>query len=341
MRTRNVILAAALCACLLVAILLRRPRSAAPQPHAPTPPTQSPSQRAPGQPRAPGTNISAFSQNFIREVPNALERLTQLQRLGHVPDGADDKDWWVARRTTWWGKRLDPKEFWKGRTVWLDASALAAAHSHGRYLPPPPYEDPNLAWRSDKDEWTLPSSENWDMHFLYSDRESAFWDMFTKTRPKPPEYITAAQQNEADTVLGSRYHFEHHLDEGYPIRTTASDLDQEDRRMRARAQAAGFPTEALTDEALRWAYILEKRAEYEKDYVRGHLAGTMFSSNYLARLYVEPKFITEPLSDEQLKVANAWKITYLQRLRREKADESYINAYLKAWNLSPAEVFGQ
>jgi hypothetical protein len=34
-----------------------------------------------------------------------------------------------------------------------------------------------------------------------------------------------------------------------------------------------------------------------------------------------------------------WKIAYLQRLRKEKTDESYINAYLKAWNLSPAEAF--
>jgi hypothetical protein len=41
-----------------------------------------------------------------------------------------------------------------------------------------------------------------------------------------------------------------------------------------------------------------------------------------------------------MRAANAWKIAYLQRLRREKTDESYINAYLQAWNLSATEVFG-
>jgi hypothetical protein len=65
-------------------------------------------------------------------------------------------------------------------------------------------------------------------------------------------------------------------------------------------------------------------------------------TNLLFRMVsVDLTYITGPLANEQVKAANAWKIAYLQRLRREKVDLSYIVAYLKAWNLSSAEVFPQ
>lgn len=118
-------------------------------------------------------------------------------------------------------------------------------------------------------------------------------------------------------------------------------LEAIDGGVRARARAKGFPAEAFTDDALQWKYVLDKRAEYEQYYVLTGRENTLYSSNYLARLWVDPKLITEPLTDEQRETANAWKIAYLQRLRRENTDESYINAYLTAWNLSAAEVFGQ
>ncbi len=61
--------------------------------------------------------------------------------------------------------------------------------------------------------------------------------------------------------------------------------------------------------------------------------------NFMNNLVVEPKFITDPLTADQIEAACAWKIAYLQRLRSEKVDQSYINAYLKAWKLSPEQVF--
>jgi len=51
-------------------------------------------------------------------------------------------------------------------------------------------------------------------------------------------------------------------------------------------------------------------------------------------------YVTQPLADEQLRAANAWKIAYLQRLRKESTNEPYVNAYFQAWNLSAAQVFG-
>jgi len=66
-----------------------------------------------------------------------------------------------------------------------------------------------------------------------------------------------------------------------------------------------------------------------------------FLDRFMQKLAVDSKYITEPLTSDQLKEANAWKVAYLQRLRREKTDESYINAYLEAWNLTEEEVFSE
>jgi len=85
---------------------------------------------------------------------------------------------------------------------------------------------------------------------------------------------------------------------------------------------------------------LDKHAEYQYQYVGTHRENTIYASNYLARLWVDPKLITQPLTDEQLKAAAAWKIAYVQRLRKENSDTSYISAYLQVWNLSAADVFG-
>ena len=73
---------------------------------------------------------------------------------------------------------------------------------------------------------------------------------------------------------------------------------------------------------------------------RGQLAYGVVVSNFFRGVYVDHKYITEPLSNEDIQAANAWKVAYLRRLRYEKTDESYINAYLKAWGLSSNEVFG-
>ena len=48
-----------------------------------------------------------------------------------------------------------------------------------------------------------------------------------------------------------------------------------------------------------------------------------------------------PLTGAETNSMNAWKCRYLRRLRAEKTDESYIDAYLKAWNLDARDVFGR
>lgn len=67
---------------------------------------------------------------------------------------------------------------------------------------------------------------------------------------------------------------------------------------------------------------------------------TLAVQRFFRRLAIDPKYILDPSTDEQLRDAKAWKIEYLRRLRTEKIDESYIDAYLAAWGLSRLEVFG-
>jgi len=87
--------------------------------------------------------------------------------------------------------------------------------------------------------------------------------------------------------------------------------------------------------------VYRRREEYAAHIAPLSNANQMVFTNWIGQLFVDQKYIIEPLSPGYLNAANAWKVSYLQRLRREQMDESYINAYLKSWNLSAAEVFSQ
>jgi hypothetical protein len=266
-------------------------------------------------------------------------RWGQLQRLGQVPEGAAypiDADWRIAASTTWWGKPLDPKAFWKGRVIWDDSSAEAAAHRHGREFPPIPVHVPNLvkdfplSSRSHKDIVPGPFSMGIDsgpvIPFHSTDAENAYWNWFWRTKPKPPATLEREQLEVAERSLPER---------------TGSDAVG-----KRRAEEVGVPAEAMTDEALFWAYVMKQRQEYAKEPARAadlQSRAPNFAERSAARFLegsaVDKKFITGPLTDDQIKAANSWKIAYLQRLRQQKVDESYIGAYLEAWNLSPADAF--
>lgn len=279
---------------------------------------------------------ASLSSNILAAKPDAQNRLARLEQLGRVPENADVWDWSLAQKTSWWGKRIDPAQFWSGRPVWLDRANVLAAHQHGRFYPPIPYEDTRFKTRSNKDEPTMASPDSPDVTLYLTDEESAFWDLFSKTHPKPPESITEWQRRLAEDILGTRHNFEMHVNPGSVNQTDIREMEQ---AARDRVLRLGYPPEAFSDESLRWAYVISKRTLYEQQFVQAHTEGTSAASNFLARLCVDSKLITKPLTEDQLKASNAWKIRYLQRLRNEGNDESYIAAYLQDWNLSPDGVF--
>jgi hypothetical protein len=245
------------------------------------------------------------------------------------------RDYYLVQWTSWWGKRLDPKEFWKGRVLWCDRSAVAAACSHGRLLPPIPYDDPLFRAISDQDyKPASAGAENYGGAGRSSSREAAFWDYFKRTHPMPPEQIELDQRSiaqEANTLDWRNQ----------GLQSGSRRWDELAQRSRGQMIAQGCPPEALSDEALRWAYIMNQREEYQAALAMPAPTMTLRTNLLFRMVSVDLTYITGPLANEQVKAANAWKIAYLQRLRREKVDLSYIVAYLKAWNLSSAEVFPQ
>ncbi len=272
-----------------------------------------------------------------------IGRWWELQRLGEVPEGASFatregmRDWRIAAYTTWWGKKLDPRQFWKQRTIWNDDSAQSAALRRGRAYPPipthltnavPPFSISASRYKDVVAPVTGPDSGPY-IPYHFSDAENAYWDWFAKTHPRPPAHLERGQFDLARRVLEGRKL-------GGLSAQERADLEAHER---SDLQQMGFPPEALSEDALFWAYVVNKRQEYERMLNSGWSVGSGPIRNLLERLGVDSAFITRPLTSNQQHAAKAWKSAYLQRLRRERADESYINAYLKAWNLSPTEDF--
>jgi hypothetical protein len=108
---------------------------------------------------------------------------------------------------------------------------------------------------------------------------------------------------------------------------------------RKEAVGLGLPGEAYTPEAFYWDYVLGTRREYQNWLQQGEKPGDLGPQYTASRSSLPSNLVTEPLTEEQMREANAWKIAYLQRLRRENTDESYISAYMAYWKLSEANVF--
>jgi len=102
-----------------------------------------------------------------------------------------------------------------------------------------------------------------------------------------------------------------------------------------------FPFESINPDAFQWDYVMRKRMKYD-ELVESGKVGKQSEIDWLFKsVYVDHALITEPLTQEQIDAANAWKVKYLNRLRAEQWDESYINAYLQAWDLTEEYVFGE
>lgn len=171
---------------------------------------------------------------------------------------------------------------------------------------------------------------------MLSSKESAYWDKFSKTHPKPPNTIARQQQSSSENLLELRHDYEQR---GNPRGTTPEELAQIEATYKRRAVELGYPQEAFEYEALFWSYVQATQQEYRELLDTGQTTNSIRVKKLLAHLAVDANYITDPLTDAQVKAANAWKVSYLQRLRREQVDESYINAYLKSWNLSSEAVF--
>jgi len=270
-----------------------------------------------------------------------LPRFWVIQFHGRVPVDVVDatrSDWFLAERTSWWGKRLDPEKFWKGRPVWYDSNAEFVARRRGRGYPPipPGITDPKILRLSDKDRtsdgFSLSGSQP---SYVASEREGVFWNTFYYTHPHPPSKIEYEQKELAQWFLGAQWDLKYGAN---IVKLTSQEVEKMFISSVRELCKGSFPKEAFGKDTLFWCYVFCKRNEYQEQ-----LAQLGSPEEAFARLrsagYVDKKYITEPLSADDIRAANAWKFLYLRRLRQEKTDESYINAYIQAWNLSSNEVW--
>ena len=269
------------------------------------------------------------------------ERIELFEKLGFLPFPSDYRDYACVEQTSWWGKRLDPVEFWKDRVVWYDGSAESAAKRKGRAYPPIPYDDPSVSDRNDDDiknkaffrDGTQPN-------YVYSERESIFWSIYRMKNLCPPKDIENWLGGLAESWIYNKYNFENYDPNPSKGRVTPKMYKESMESKLDKTNIHSFPPEAVSPEAFHWDYVMRKRAEYDKYIDLKLMDNERIKESFFNKVYVDRELITEPLTEAQIDAANAWKVAYLNRLRNEKWDESYINAYLEAWNLTEEYVFG-
>jgi hypothetical protein len=246
---------------------------------------------------------------------------TVMEWKGEVPPNGTYNDWQLAQSTTWWGQPLDPKKFWKDRVLWCDGKAVADAQRHGRLYPPMPYEDSSLSPYPDDEGIHEPGViDGANIAFASSSKEAGFWDKFGKTHPRPPAELEQKQIDVESEIIESQRD---------PI--PAARKSDYQNVLKKGAMEMGYPPEEFETEALFWAGLIhlhkgiDELAEAGQKPVSDSISLTLTNRRPSA---------------EQIKRANAWKIAYLQRLRRENTDQQYIQAYLKAWNIHASELEG-
>lgn len=336
MKRSLIVLTIILCIGTICCVLLRVPGSTCESPakHAP----QKLATRVPQQ-TVPSKEGSSMPMLAERRQMSRWERIRLLERMGAVPDDGDAIEYALAESTSWWGKRLDPKTFWRDRVIWYDRTAEFEARRRGRGYPPIPSDDSSVAGRSDNDKRPQGVSvEGPTIRFVYSEKESAFWDKFIKTHPHPPEDLDKWIGDRAAAWLDKKGILLTDPIYAKRMQWTPEDLRRDLDSDVENAKVFGYPKEAVSPGAYYWTHVMAKRAEYQELVSDG--ASTLRLDAFFDRVYVDRKLITGTSSAEDIRAANAWKVAYLRRLRQEKTDESYINAYLHAWRLSSNEVFG-
>lgn len=275
--------------------------------------------------------VATRPQKKVKEPdlpPPVLARWRELEELGHLPPCPNVRDLRLAVLTSWWGQTLDPTNFWKGRPIWQDDVSVRVAGMFGRTFPPLPPGDYHLpvyherkrtdAERlTDSMSMTIPPGES-------TSEERAFWEVWRRTHPNPPEKIEEVQFKTAGDLLAFQ---------------GAEDVDLRARIIRRRVEA-GIPPEAFTEEALKWALVEGVRRQQLKDEQEGHTKPGVLSGMLVGRMPVDAQYALRDLTAQERKAADTWKFPYLRRLRAENTDEMYIQAYLKAWDLNEKDVFG-
>ena len=228
----------------------------------------------------------------------------------------------------------DPTAFWSNRVVWLDREVMKAATDHGRAYPPIPYVDPEAMAIAPTPLHSCVESLDISVQRLKgTNRERWFLDRFSRTHPHPPDYLDALFISESTSSGEILYAAKMNGDPGWKQKTPFG-LGTSRRDY----PKMGIPLEMLDAESLAACYHLIK-GEKPWNATAFKLSQQLATGTIPAlEEFFERGFAEASEVESELKTAYAWRAKYLRRLRREGTDESYIEAYMKAWNLSEDDL---
>lgn len=239
---------------------------------------------------------------------------------------------------TWWGKPMNPAEFWKGKTVWLDTQCLTALRQRGRTSPPPAFDDVFLSL-SNYCVWVADGSPKALTNIC--DAEYNWWNRWVGLLPRTPADIAWWHAHQAEEYMSRN-----------PPQGGAAEEDRPSRLKRATEELTkwldgsaedalreGWPIEALDDQALYWAYVRAKRIAYAEECaiakrIDDEERKLAFLGRFRERLSVDFDVVGRPVTEAEDKLADEWKRRYIKRLVREETDRTYIESYCKTWGLN-------
>ncbi len=237
----------------------------------------------------------------------------------------------VSTRLEW---NDDPAVFWSNRVVWLDREVMKAAADHGRAYPPMPYVDPEAMAIAPTPLRHYVESLDIDVPRLKgNNRERWFWDKFSRTHPHPPDYLDALFVSESMSSGDSLLIAKNNGDPRWKSKTPGGLGSR-----RRSYPKMGIPIEMLDAESLAACCHLIKG---DKSWnASAFKLSQQLSAGTIPAVeeFLERGFEDASEVENELKTAYAWRVKYLRRLRREGTDESYIEAYKKAWNISEDDL---
>lgn len=249
----------------------------------------------------------------------------------------------AAQRQPWYGKPFDAASFWEGYPIWLDEETKSLAKRRGRYYPPIPpkyaygngIKQKQLIADTSSSEYSVPKT-------YYTQEEESFWEAFTSKHPRPPDVINRWLHKWSEKRHRCMHiYLPRRLPDGREIEPMTFIKEPQSTISHAQddAKRFGLPIEAATDAALYWEYVSWKRMEYIQKVQTSTSSGDAGGlTRFLYSFDCPAELVTNPPSDEEIRATRGWRIAYLQRLRREGADELYVAAYKKAWEITEEEL---
>ena len=307
-------------------------------------------------------SVVGKAKEMVNAAPFNKEYIEYVENLGHIPSRAEFNSGGYnhiyAQATTWWGKPLDPEEFWKDKVIWYDKIAERAAHKKGRLYPPLPTHVMDLSElhgsSTDYYSYDVRVIKPYKPNYVQTDQERTFWLFRRHLLPRPPGEIDKRQFDVAKIVMGKKNRLKNAKNKTVGAASTIREYTPEQLELelaktktsyQERAVKFAFPPEPFQDQdtlfycyidRIRKAYKVVKNGEsYDDKNVWYSDLEDLWRD--IDRYQIDRTLITDDLDPEFVRKGTAWQTNYLSRLRSEGWNESYIEAYKKAWDVKNFE----